>query len=492
MLFDLQSGVAALTRTTYDVCVCGTGPAGITVARELAAHGKKVALLEAGGLEYSDRSQEVYAGSESGLSTYNTALKGCRLRYFGGTSNHWTGVCGLFEPSDFWPKRYHDLPGWPIALAEVNARLNDAAAILDIDAKQLTPQPFGDAQHNSFQRPGLANSSPTRFGTKYRKELVESPHIDLFVNANLVDLQLSEASASAPSVAYGVVKNYKHEAAKITAKRFVLAMGAIENARVLLNANRQIPAGLGNHSDFVGRCFMEHFNVAVGRFVSRGTQAVVPGNGAISAREATVRKLNIGNGFLVLNANAIPQEAGRLGPLRGALRKAACEFDTVRDFARKFKDFDCAGDGVIHTLLEQTPNRDSRITLSKEVDEFGLRRAHVHWALSDADRRTIRSLGYELAKELLALDVARVQLSPFITQPDKEIEVWNHAHQMGTTRMSAQPRDGVVDTNARVHGIGNLYIAGSSVFPTGGGINPTLTIVLLALRLGQHLNALPA
>jgi choline dehydrogenase-like flavoprotein len=209
----------------------------------------------------------------------------------------------------------------------------------------------------------------------------------------------------------------------------------------------------------------------------------------LTARGPTVNRLNVGHGILSLDVHLVPQESGRLGPVRGVLRKAACEIETVREFARRFKDFNCAGDGVINSLIEQAPDRNNRVTLSNDVDEFGLRRAHVHWVLGEADRRTVRALGFELAKELLALDVARVQLSAFITDTSKEIPVWGHAHQMGTTRMAAEPRYGVVDANCQVHGVGNLYVAGSSVFPTGGGINPTLTIVMLSLRLAKYLRA---
>ncbi len=490
MLFDLQSGVAPLKAGVYDVCVCGTGPAGITVARELAAGGKKVALIEAGGLEFSERSQQIYAGTESGLSTYNTALKGARLRYFGGTSNHWTGLCGVFSESDFWPKRYHDLPGWPIARSEILAHLKDASEILDLPATDYSARPFGDPKRSTFERPRLVNSPPTRFGTKYRDEITRSRSIDLFVNANLVDLHLAEAPGDAPRIDHVLVSNYHKETAKVSAKRYVLALGSVENARMLLSANKQVAAGIGNHSDFVGRCFMEHLNVQIGRFVSRATQTSLPKSGEVMPTEQTVRRLNIGNGIMSLHDNATPQEAGRLGPVRGALRKAACEFDSVREFARKFKDFDCAGDGVVNSLIEQAPDRNNRVTLSAQTDEFGLKRPHLNWILSEADRRTVRSLGFELAKNLLELDVARVQLSQFITDPNKEIEVWGHAHQMGTTRMAADPRFGVVDPQCRVHGVANLYMAGSSVFPTGAGINPTFTIVMMSLRLARHLRTL--
>ena len=142
-------------------------------------------------------------------------------------------------------------------------------------------------------------------------------------------------------------------------------------------------------------------------------------------------------------------------------------------------------------MIEQSPNPDSRVTLDSERDPFGLRRAKLNWVMSDADRKTIRVLGIEAAKEMARMKYARIQLKDFILDEHTEIaDTDNHAHQMGTTRMSSDPRFGVVDANCRVHGISNLYIAGGSVFPTGGGINPTLTIVMLAQRLGEHIGRL--
>lgn len=490
MLFDLQADGAKLTHAKYDVCVCGTGPAGITVARDLASAGKRVVLLEAGGFEYSQRSQDVYAGTESGINTYNTSVQAGRLRYFGGTSNHWSGMCGVFDESDFWPERYHDLPGWPIARKSILAHLQEAASILDLKSTDFSPQILGNSKNASFEIRLSSMSPPTRFGTKFRDEIVKSKNIDLFINANVVDLHLQQTPGGHPDIDHVLVSNYRKDTAHVTAKRYVLALGSIENARILLNANKQLATGIGNHSGLVGKCFMEHLNVQIGRYVARPGGRLASESLGLGPTEQSIRRLRIGNGILALDHSAKPQEYGRLAPLRGMIRSGVCEFDTVREFARKFKDFSCAGDGAISTMIEQAPDKSNGVSLGSASDEFGIKRPHLHWTLTDVDRRTIRALGFELAKEFVANDLGRVQLNKFIVDATKEIEVWPHAHQMGTTRMSSDPKDGVVDVNCRVHSVANLYIAGSSVFPTGGGINPTFTIVMLSLRLAQHLRQL--
>jgi choline dehydrogenase-like flavoprotein len=184
----------------------------------------------------------------------------------------------------------------------------------------------------------------------------------------------------------------------------------------------------------------------------------------VSPSEELVRTHKVGNAVVAMHVNAEPKDYGRLAP--------------VRHFA---------GEGIVNTMLEQVPDRASRVTLGKEADAYGMRRSHLHWALAAADRRTARVLAMQLAATLARLDVGRMQVSKFISDPDDEVTTWFHAHQMGTTRMSRLPKDGVVDADCRVHTVGNLYLAGASVFPTGGGINPTLTLVMLALRLGKHL-----
>lgn len=482
---DLDTGLPAPAQLPFDVCVFGSGPAGITVALEVAKARKRVALVEAGGFEFTSTSQKLYEGTESGIFAY--ALSAKRLRYFGGTSGHWAGRCGLFDEVDFAADTYHGLPGWPISRDDVVANLPEAVSILDLGQQDLTAKPINNARDAIFVHSSVALSPPTRFGQKYRKEIVESPYIHLLTHANLVELKLSGGSKASTALDSAVLRNYSGQTFNVSARHYVLALGAIENARLLLNSDKQVPGGIGNQSGYVGRCFMEHLNVQFGRFVVRDKSFFEGTQLELSPVKSLLQKHRIGNGVLAANPSFIPKDYGRLRHIRGIFRDGACEFETVREFARKFSDFNCEGEGVVNSLLEQCPNPDSRVSLRSDTDSLGLRRANLHWAINDLDRRSIRILGMEFAKEMARLDVARVQLSDFIIDESKSIPIYHHAHHMGTTRMSRDPRHGVVDENVRVHGVENLYVGGSSVFPTGGGTNPTLTIVLLALRLGKHL-----
>ena len=485
MLVDLNN--EKIKETRYDVCVYGAGPAGITLARALAGKGKSVALIEGGGLDFSDESQSLYDGKSIGNIQDWNAVKNCRLRYFGGTSNHWGGRCGIFDPIDFEGRDHYKLPGWPISRDDVLRYLPKALEIVDLPSNAL-PLVHPPLDSNRFRLSEKALSRPpTRFGKKYLDEIKSSPKINTYINANLVNLNLRENGSS---LAGTEVRNFRGDSFVFTADQHVLALGGIENARILLNADKQQKSGVGNHSGMVGRCFMDHLNVSYGRFVVEDQQAMEHGL-ELNPTETLMRTQRIGNGVLAFDPHTDARTYGRLKDLKKAARDALCKSEFTTDIFRKFADFDCPGDGVITSMIEQSPNPDSRILLDSERDPFGLRRVKLDWRMSDADRKTIRVLGIEAAKELARMKIARVQLKDFILDDHMEItDTGPHCHHMGTTRMSSDPRFGVVDANCRVHGISNLYIAGSSVFSTSGGINPTLTIVMLALRLGEHISRL--
>lgn len=485
MFFDLNTFATNSSIKSYDVCICGAGPAGITIARILAKAGKSVALLEGGSLEYTETSQNLYHGKSIGLINWD-AVSNCRLRYFGGTSNHWGGRCSHLDGIDFEQRDYFGMPGWPIgSREEIFKHLDTACSILDLPKNAFRAAPEVKWKGTNFRLSDKEFSPPTRFKSKYFEELKRSDKIDLYINANITNINLHE---NLGSVSFFEVQNYTGGKFSFSAKKFVLASGAIENARLLLNSDKQMKRGVGNQNDMVGRCFMEHFNVELGRFIVEDHKIWKEGIVQLNPDETLMRSLHIGNAVLDFNANMHKVSYGRLRDLKDSARNLVCKSEKLTDLSRKLVDFDCNGDGVITSLIEQTPNLESRITLDSEKDMFGMRRVILNWKPNSADNLTIRTLGREVAKELARAGIARVQLADFILDESIAIRDYgHHCHQMGTTRMSDNPKVGVVDTNQRVHGLDNFYIAGSSVFSTGGGCNPTLTIVMMSLRLGNHI-----
>jgi choline dehydrogenase-like flavoprotein len=480
MIIDFNSETSRISSTVYDVAIAGGGPAGITLALALATTGQRVALLEGGGLAFEAVSEDMYEGVSTGETYYGIAS---RLRYLGGASNHWMGRCGSLDDIDFQSRSYRLLPGWPISRSEVYRFGAHAARVVDLKGFTFRPPSGRSLRSSNFRLAQFDLSPPTRFLSKYLAPLRRTPTLDCFLHANLTNI---DANIAADRVNSFTVRNYNGHVAKLRARRFVVALGAIENARVLLNSNDVMKAGLGNLSDFVGRCFMEHLDVSIGRFISTNDGFWGRGPVDVSPSPELMLKHNINNGVLTLAPAASPQEFGRSAGLKRMLRHGACTFEATKVWGRKLYDFDCPGDSVITTMIEQVANPRSRITLTPERDTMGLHRISLAWHVDVRDLRSIEIMATELAKDFARQDIARIQIAPEVR--NRTIRDFGlQSHHMGTTRMSRDARFGVVDADLKVHGIANLFMIGSSVFPTGGGINPTFTIVALTLRLAEHL-----
>jgi choline dehydrogenase-like flavoprotein len=466
----------------YDVCIVGGGPAGITLALKLADKGMSVALLEAGGLAYSEASQSLYAVEKQGLDLYAETT---RLRYLGGTSNHWSGRCRPFEAADFTTPPPTGLPGWPISFDEFNRTLPAAMRILDL--------PEGGFAENNADMPGglfpadrHAQSAPTRFAEKYLEAMKSSPKLHLHVNCNLVDMVFDPGSGAIRQL---IVADYSGRRASVTAGRYVLAMGAIENARMLLNSTSLQTSALPSFK-WVGRCLMEHLNVDLGTFMAaEGTRST---DLQYFTSEALVAREGVGRGNIAFGQLSEVVSYGRTAAIKTFMKTLACNLG-VADKVQFITKFQCPGAGTIGTLLEQFPSvQGSRVELAEARDALGLRKARVTWTLAPEDKQTIRRLSLAVAKNFAEAGLGFVKLHPAMTDNALELPVSPHAHHMGTTRMASSAEWGVVDENCRMFGVRNLYIAGSSIFPTGGGGNPTMPLIQLALRLSEHLGKISA
>ena len=484
----------------FDVCVIGSGPAGITLARRLAAQGLDVALMEGGDLEWTPESQDVYAGDTVGHDYFDLDM--ARVRMFGGTSYHWNGACRELDAGDFGGRAHHPQGAWPIGKADLEPYRAEADEILDIagQPREDIPIPGED-----FRRVRYGFSTPTRFGEKYLDEITADPRIFLCLNANLVDLRLDDALGS---VTGAVFRSYAPEdpGFAVRARRYALCCGGIENARLLLNFCSQAPAGIGNAHDLVGRNFTEHPAFLLGEIVFRESpdsdSLFFTPTEAFMAEHRTL-SLMVRLQHQPPALGSLPAQIARslecAAPFGDRLseiihgRALLCDRGGILDYVRL-----SGADGKlwarVSTNAEQETNPANRVTLSDRTDAFGLRRVRLDWNLSDLDLRTIKVSTLALARYVAEQDIGRMRVydwllaedpvAPGLEEGNGHVGSWHH---MGTTRMADDPRDGVVDRDCRVHGIDNLYIGGSSVFASVGFANPTYTITQLALRLGDHL-----
>jgi len=478
MIVDLKSdGVPPLSG--FDACICGAGPAGITIARSLASRGRHVLLLEAGGHYYTKQSQELYDAASIGREAWVNLT---RQRYLGGTSNHWAGRCRPFEASDFLREPPSDLPGWPITIDEIAGYQRAALDILDVK----TADPFTHSANPDLSPYLIADrdevSPPTRFSVKYKEELASSQHITLLLNANASDLRMP---AGADSLARVPFQSYDGTAHRAEAGDFVLAMGAVENARFMLNCTKDVRVGLGNEYGMVGIGFMEHFNVAFGEFVTTSDPENFRRSLFTSDAFLDSDRL-VGRSNITLKILQQIRSHGRTAAIKTFLKDLACEMG-VAEKLQFLTEFDCPGTGVITSLTEQFPARSSYVDLSDRVDRLGHRQPRLNWVMSNEDHESIRRIGIQLGKDFVDAGLGAIRLAPGVLDSQLPLRFNHHAHHMGTTRMAKGPADGVVDQNCRVFGLGNLYVAGSSIFSTGAACNPTMPLIQFALRLSDHI-----
>jgi choline dehydrogenase-like flavoprotein len=490
-----------------DVCVVGAGAAGISIARKLSGTSLDVCLVEGGAFEPTARSQELYRGEMA--TVYRDGAKDeydrkyvtrSRLRYFGGTTNHWNGWCRPLEPQDFEKRDWVPMSGWPFGADEMAPWYEEARELVEIPAFEedhgygrLDGRRMVVAKDSARIATRLFHwSPPTRFGKKYREDLLAASNVRIFVESNVLRLRAAEDGGRVDRLEVQVEDGPK---ITIRARAIVLACGGIENARLLLLSDAEQPGGLGNQYDQVGRYFMEHPHVprvgqvlvaddlGIGRLVDlyfaakRDRRAGGRTMGVFVTSPETQKEEELLSFSLQLRDRK-KEKLNRFG------RIVAASSAGIRDLGRSADDLEPYV-GRLFVRGEQVPNPDSRVTLTDETDRLGQRKVRLDWQLGEQDRHSIRRSMEIFAQEFGAAGVGKVRI---IMKPTSEWPPTRGGdHHLGTTRMDADPKRGVVDANCRVHGLDNLFVAGSSVFATSGFANPTLTITALAVRLAAHL-----
>ena len=468
-----------MTEAVFDCAIIGAGPAGITVARKLGQAGLKVALLEGGGREPSTESQALYEGAASGLP-YDLDLS--RLRYFGGASGHWTGMCRPLDPEDYAPRRDIGRTSWPFDDAELTPRWPEVGDILDLPAEpQWKPrrEDIDPEDAKAQESAGLREiywtwSPPTRFGDKYWAEISASPNITLFLKTTAISFTPDAADGSAIR-SVECRDTGTGEGKSIAARRFVLSCGGVENARTLLFSNALNGTVYGNTSGLLGLGFMEHPHVKVGSFVGFKPFKNQPENRAPFRYFKT-----------------LPAFQKKHGVLNSAIRLYYIDGFDRADFARwKFSLPEPVTGGEVFVVSEQEPAPGNAITLTVDRDRLGVPKVNLDLRLSERDSRTISASARAIAEYLVYSQLGRARIDLTVPiQPGERFLFGNH--HMGATRMGKDERTGVADANGLIFGTQNLFVAGSSLFPTSGHANPTFTIVSLALRLADHLKSYKA
>ncbi len=540
MLIDAAS-LPTDTKIRGDVCIIGAGPAGLTLAHNLRGRGRRIIVLERGG--GPGRPQGV-GPSETAISEDSdfAAPPGIPWRG-GGGANEWIvrlpwharGVRMVpLMPIDLERRSWVPHSGWPISWDHLEPYLRRAHADLGLGEWGYG---VGDWEEPGLRRLDLESCGLTTAMERFPRsavftndvwnELTAAADVDVVINAPVGSVEGSTDRVDRVEIDAG-------SPARITATAttYVIAGGGVANPRLLLAARNG--EGIGAKGEAVGRYYTDHL-----RFISGTLTPTDPGlfaraglydirstprgvaMGKVVPTEALQHEREILNSAAMLLPRptlAVQQSVDAVRSLVGALRarRRPVSWPDPSDLVRvaryvggsapqmalrqrRFPPRTDAGwasmSGNAHRYssfavehqVEQIPNPANGFTLSGGRDRNGRLMTDLAWRWDAAELASIRSTQRLFVEAMESAGVGRFDPTewddaPTLTTPGGAF------HPTGSTRMSATPAGGVVDLDARVHGVDNLYVAGSSVFPTGGYANPTLTLLALTIRLADHIN----
>ena len=498
MIVDAQD-LAEDTVFDDSVIVIGAGAAGITVACELEDLGLNVILLEAGGFSFDAEVQNLYKGfvdSTSSGALPHEPLDMYRARFFGGTTNWWGGACLPYDEVDFLTKPNVKGSGWPIqydSLTQYYTRANNYLGIPVVDfavppkSKSGSRDVIQGLSHTGVFKTGyyIEKKSQVNFGLKYKDRLKKSRLIKVILNANVTSLNLKNNEIS--SITF---KTLNSKAFQVTGKKIVLAMGGLEIPRILLASRDQNPYGVGNDYDLVGRFYSPHANLMHGILMlnsevelDKDTELLV--EDTLYKKFITLSDEYVSKGLMNCKVTLESLNAVEENQLTDHIYKLFHPDSGVGEAYEKLrgrKKYAFALNGA----FDQVPNFESRVKLSNESDILGMPMITLKHAIKSQDIKA-----YSRFYRLLALTVGSLGLGRFCYDESLKqlyMQGGGGSHHTGTTRMASHPSQGVVDTDCKVFGVRNLYVASASVFPTASHANPTYTIVALAIRLAKHLS----
>ena len=509
-----------------DVVIVGGGPAGITLALELADAGLRVALLESGGEDFDPDTQLLYDGEVVGNDKFD--LTSIRLRFLGGTTNHWGGHCLPMDEIDFDRRPLNGMSGWPFDrdhLVPFYVRAHEYLNLGRFDYSRDIVEGLTDADFLLADEPRVESvplrlsRGPLRFGDTYRERLEQSEMIDLQLWSNAVGFVVEDDGRFAAVEVAGLDGTRR----RVEGRAVVLAAGAVENARMLMLANAAHGRSFGDEGGLLGKCYFDHpasgagfvtFSQPVTRraYWHRGHQVDgdIPVMYLWRLAEDVLREENLVNAHFYMipfsDDTAARQRRSEARQAHSALRSIAkwavgrpdrgfelsqeyCAFITNADaYAAETWSQTFHEDRTDRILLrfesEELPSPHNRITLSDDRDALGQPLPVLHWAPGETEKESMLRSATLIGQMVGEHGLGRFEFEDFDRPFWGTTTSW---HQLGTTRMAVSPREGVVDVNARVHGTRNLFVASGSVMPTGGRANPTLTILALTIRLGDHL-----
>lgn len=499
-----------------DICIIGAGMAGQIIAKTTGECGIKTLILESGDENFNEDLENLNYFDIKNINQIRKNHKN-RIRQIGGSANLWANRILKMSEVDFIKKKMK-LKNWPIIFEEINELYNDAIKIFFENNIKLSNDEFEDnyldnifKKNKIFEKAqSLTPSKILNFNLKsnFTKKLISNKNIIFIKNATATNFSTKENE-----IIFVDVRN-KYKSFKIKSKKFILAAGAIENARFLLN-NEIKNKIFHNHNN--GKYFMDHIRTKLGKIYSRKKikfnkffmynnldfkiqdSLVLKKNEILSnnilnshvifspsydqyseklfddfIKLLKLEKLNLN--FLIHPLNIIEQIYMKIphANLNKYFLYMYSEFKKKINFSYNFSCFELLYHG------EQFPNYNSMVKLSNQKDIFDQYRIKLNWNLSKEDYETVNYFKKKIS-ELINPD------NHYSFYQNKLINFEDSSHHSGTTRMGFNKNDGVVDKNCKFFGVKNLYLAGSSIFRSIGYANPGLTNAAFSLRLAKHI-----
>ena len=483
------------SRLSARLCIIGGGMAGIAIARELLDAGGDILVLESGGETPSEAAQALYEGTgtmrdlDGRTRDITRYLPTSRVRAFGGSGHVWGGKCGRLEPADFEARDWIPGSGWPFDRDVLDPYYDRACKHLELPSfrRDLVggdagrpPLVVGDGRDFEtilrVHSPVSGGFSREKFDA-YRYAIVSSPRVKVCLHANVTGIGLGPDGRGVTGLEVRTLDGKRHQA---RADHYVLATGGMENARLLLLSN------VGNDRGLVGRHFGGHLNAS-------------QEEGAVSG----IAFAGLSRSFDLYTSNDTAKVWGIWSVTRDAQRRHRLP-NTWFAFTRRWYPIAPSEQGIgrlaravaapagvaefvpFRAMSEESPNPESRLTLDTGTrDALGQPRLRLDWRLGENHLGGMERALALLARAIGAAGQGRMRWP--LTRETLLPQLSPARHHLGATRMHPDPARGVVDEHCRVHGVANLHIAGSSVFPTHGVVNPTLTIIALAVKLADRL-----
>lgn len=479
----ILSDLSILENKTFPVTIIGSGPAGISTALELDKHNIETLIIEAGSRKFSDEQESFFNGYLN--NSEFPSLNSKRTRAFGGTSFRWGGYCNRFEKEE--------LENWPLTHVELHEHENECNKILGL--KNYNTDFYIRKFSNELNQYHMRFASNLKFEEHYYEKIKNSKNISLSLETMFMEFRGLKNNVTS-------IKCKKdHKIFEIKSKYFVLACGGIENSRLLLWSQKKNP-NLFNKNLQIGKKYMDHS-------ARRGAA-----EGFLNYKKLInyFEKLNIKRDYyidclprLYLSPNAVFREQKNIlntgvyirvqnskhnNPnINKFLRKAYCIspnfFKTVLEEDKKNEIYKFK----VRLHPEQEPDLNNSVKLSDKLDPVGIPFPKISWRTSDQMKLSNKISLIALGDFLVQNDIGRLAIDEKIFDINKFKFKFNGNHQIGGTCMGTDINNSVVDKNLKVHFVNNLFISGSSIFPTSGHNHPTYTIVLLSLRLANHLKS---